>query len=380
MPFVSRFDFSPIYSNSAWVCFYFSLLIYLPLFFTSILYLLPNITLFSQSNSTSAWSSFDSVDGTKFLKTLVTPVLVLLILHTSWAGPVLTAWFGHITFSALQYKFLPLLMLFFVTYLSAFSLNVHFSSTQVYDYSSTVFNFFTWILLILFSNNLFTFIFFLELLSTLVMLLLITSTFSSNHMYNTLSYSKSSYFENSAPTAFLQTILMFFWTTLIASLALFLFTIIFYQNFLTFDWNIISSVFSFLVTTSTLGDNIVFAFSWMLLLSCVFIKCGIVPFYVWKPAFFRGMTTLSLFFYIYIYYFTLFFYFIYVIFFNLNELFIFNIFVTILFLFLGTIILATILFESFYVKAFLALSSILNSLLIFYALSSLHAVDIAFFI
>jgi len=61
-----------------------------------------------------------------------------------------------------------------------------------------------------FSNNLFTFVFFLELLSALITLTLVTSTFSSVHFYNTLSYSKHSYFQTSTPTALLQTMLMFF--------------------------------------------------------------------------------------------------------------------------------------------------------------------------
>ena len=43
---------------------------------------------------------------------------------------------------------------------------------------------------------------------------------------------------------------------------------------------------------------------------------------------------------------------------------------------IGTLMLSTILLESLYIKSFLALSSILNSVLILYALPSFQASDL----
>jgi len=371
---------TPIYASPTWSCLYFSYSVYLVSFFTSLLYLLPNMTTYTRSANFANLSNFESIDGTIIFKFLTTPVLLLLLVHFSWSGPTIIAWFGHVTFSSLQLKLTPLLFMFFSSYLLTLANNVHFSSNQPYDFTATLFSFFLWLWLLLFSNNLFTFIFFLELLSALVMLTLTTSTFSSMHIYNNLNYSNSSYFQVSTPTTFLQTLLMFFWTTLVASLLLFVFLTMFYLQFLTFDWSITSTVFSFLIATTSLKSTFVLSFSWLLVVLCVFLKCGIVPFYLWKPAFFKGMTLLSLFFYIYIYYFTVFFYFTYVLFYYFNELFSFNIFIIITLLLLGTLVLTPTLFESFYLKVFLALSSILNSLLLFYALCSLHATDLLFVI
>ena len=368
----------PIYSSPAWSFFYFSTLVYNLFFFAILLYLIPNIFTFTNANNFKSMTTFESVDGLTILKLLATPLVLMLLVHITWSGPCVTAWFGHITFSFLQSKLTPLLVTFFFSYLVVLSSSIHYSSTQTYDFTAAITNFFAWLWLLPYSNNLFTFIFFLELLSTLVMLILITSTFSSMHTYNTLKYSSASYFQNSTPTSFLQTLLMFFWTTLVASLFLFVFLIFFYLQFLTFDWNITTSIFTFLLTTSSLNTLTSLALSWFLILFCIFLKCGIVPFYLWKPAFFRGMTLLSLFFYIYIYYFTIFFYFIYVIFLNLNELFVFNLYIVVFLLIVGTLSLTAILFESFYIKAFLALSSILNSLLIFYALCALELTDLMF--
>ena len=368
----------PLYQNSLWALCYFSHFVYILFVFSIILYLLPNLSLFSGANNFSRNSSFSSQDGLDLLKLVVAPVVLLFALHTTWSGPAVTAWFGHIVFSQYQFKVTYLLFFFFLSYLAAFLTTTHYSSTNVYDYTLTTFNFFIWLWLTFFSNNIFTFIFFLELLSASVTLLLVTSTFSSAHFYNSSSYSRHNYFQLSTPTALLQTLMFFFWITLVSSLMLFLFLLTFYFKFLTFDWNLVDSIFSYLVSTSSLKGVFTLSFSWLLLLVCVFIKCGIVPFYLWKPTFFKGMSLLSLFFYIYVYYFSIFFFFSYTLFFYLNELFFTNLYLVIGLVVIATLGLSSILFESFYIKSFLALSSILNSVLIFYALCSYQSTDFIF--
>ena len=367
-----------IHQNSVWVLFYFSHLIYLLFVFTSVLYTLPNLTNFTGTNHSHSPSTFNSVHGVDLLKFLVTPVILVLCVHASWTGPTLTAWFGHILFSQFQFKIVYVLTTFFLTYLAAFSISTHYSSTNTYDYVATLFSFFVWLCLIFFSNNLFTFIFFLEVLSALVMLLLVTSTFSSQYFYNNLSYSNHSYFQTSTPTALLQTLLFFFWVALISSLTLFVFLLLFYIRFLTFDWNIADSVFLFIIETGNLKALFSASFAWLLALVCVFMKCGIAPLYFWKPSFFKGMSLNSLFFYVYIYYFSIFMYFIYVLFFYLNELFLLNVYLVVAILLCATVSISSILLESYYVKAFLALSSILNSVLIFFALCSFQTTDLLF--
>lgn len=382
LPYLQSLEFFgfPIYQTSIWALLYFSHAVYILFVVSVILYILPSLSTFTGSNGLSTLSNFMSIDGIEAIRLFLTPVILLLFVHSSWSGPAVISWFGHVLFSTFQYKVTYLLFIFFITYVCTFLTCVHLSYNGVYDYSVTIFNFFIWLWLMFFSNNLFTFVFFLELLSALITLTLVTSTFSSVHFYNTLSYSKHSYFQTSTPTALLQTMLMFFWTSLLTSLLLFLFIVTFYIQLLSFDWNLVNSVFSFLVSTSSVKSIFTISFSWLLMLICVFTKCGIVPFFLWKPAFFKGMTLLSLFFYVYIYYFAIFLFFINIVFFYLNELFMFNLYIIILLIVVGTIVLSSILFESFYVKSFLALSSILNSVLIFYALCSFQVSDILFLI
>ena len=86
----------------------------------------------------------------------------------------------------------------------------------------------------------------------------------------------------------------------------------------------------------------------------------------------------ALFFYIFFFYFNIFLFFIYFLLVYLNELFYFNIFVNLILLCMGLVLLLFIICESYYVKAFLAMSSILNTMFIFLAMSSFCIVDTVF--
>lgn len=364
--------------SSVWALTYFSYVFYLLLVFSAVIYIIPNAPTFTITQGTSTLSNFYSNDGVILTKLLITPALLLLCAHSVWTSPALTVWFGHLVFSGLQYKFTFVIFVFLMSYLAMFSVTTHFSSLNVYDFTLTIINFSLWTWLLFFSSNVLTLVFFLEILSAAIMLLLITSTFSSNHFYSNTSYSSHTYFQSSSPTAFLQTLMFFFWTTLIASLFLFLFIIIFYLRFMTFDLAFLESITFYLISVSSLKQLVTLSFSWLLLLTCIFLKSGIVPFYLWKPTFFKGMPMLTLFFYVCVYYFSVFFYFVYLLLFILNEILTFNLYLIVLFLFIGTLLMTSLLFESFNLKSFLAMSSILNSVFIFYMVSGLQLSEYLF--
>ena len=378
LPFHALSGGSPVRPNSIWALCYFSHSVYILFISSAVFYLLPNVADFSQANAFSRGGFFASLEGQDLFKLVLTPLLLILILHTTWSGPSLTAWFGHIVFSNFQFKVTYIMYFFFASFLLGLLSTTHYSSMGSYDFTLVTLNFFFWVWLTFFSNNFFTFIFFIELLSASITLLLVTSTFSSSHFYNNISYSKHSYFHTSTPTAFLQTLLFFFWVSLISSLVLFLFLLVFYFRMLSFDWNLTDTIFVYLLQISSVSQVFSISLSWLLLLVCIFIKCGTVPFYFWKPTFFKGMTLTSLFFYVYVYYFGIFFYFTYVIFFYLNELFFFNLYLILALVLVATLGLSVLLYESFYVKSFLALSSILNSVFIFFALCSHQSSDVLF--
>jgi len=109
---------------------------------------------------------------------------------------------------------------------------------------------------------------------------------------------------------------------------------------------------------------------------CIFLKCGIAPLYIWKPTFFKGIPFYTIFFYICFFYLFLFLFIIHLLTSYFSEIFYFYSVVTLVFVVTGLITLLFIVCESYYFKAFLAISSILNSLFVILALSTTHNVDL----
>lgn len=364
--------------SSIWSFTYFYLFFYNILVFSAILYLVSNIKDFVSYNSFSNMTLFNYLSGFDLLWLLLTPLFLMISVNFTWTSPVISVWFGHLIFSAMQLKMSYLISIFFIFIWVSYCSSFYYSSQEIYDYTIVTYSFFLWTIFLFYSNNIFTVIFFIEVLSALITLLLITSVFSSTYFYNNLSLSTHSYFNQSTPFSFLQTLMFFFWISLISSLNLFLFLILFYLKFLTFDWFTIDSVFYYIVSVSDLKSLFFISLSWFTFMFCIFLKCGLVPFYFWKPMFFKGIPLHALFFYIFFFYFFIFYFFIYFFVIYMSELFYFNMFINLLMLIVGSIFLVFILCESYYIKSFLAMSSILNTLFVFLAMSSYCITDYVF--
>lgn len=364
--------------STIWSLTYFYLYFYNFLIFSAIIYLVANMKDFVSYSSFSNSTLFNYLSGFDLFGLLVTPLLIILVVNFSWTSPVISAWFGHIIFTSFQLKMSTFLLVVFSLVWIAYMSSFYYSSQEIFDYTTVTYSFFLWTIFLFLANNIFTVIFFIEILSALITLLLITSVFSSTYFYNNLSLTQHSYFNQSTPFSFLQTLMFFFWISLVSSLNLFLFLTLFYLKFLTFDWYTLEAVFSYVVSVSDLKSLFFISLSWFNFMFCIFLKCGLVPFYFWKPMFFKGIPLHSLFFYIFFFYFSLFLFFIYFFVVYLNELFYFNMFINLAMLILGLIFLVFIICESYYVKSFLAMSSILNTLFVFLAMSSYCITDYVF--
>ncbi len=302
--------------------------------------------------------------------------MLLILLNFSWTGPVTLAWFSHLLFGPTQLKLFYLVTFFFSISLYLFISNAYFASQNIYDYTITLYNFFLWTFLIFLSNNVFTFIFFLEVISILINLLIVTSTFSSLYFYNNASLTKSNYFQNSLPITFLQTLLFFFWISLLSALNLFIVLIFMYLKFLTFDWFLLETIFFYSLTLANLKGVFYVLLIWLNFLFCVFLKCGLVPFFFWKPTFFKGIPTHSLMFYITFFYFFLFLFLLLFLLTYMSDLFYFYNILNLGLLSVGILLLLVIVLESFFIKTFLAISSIINTLIVFLALTGVNIFDI----
>lgn len=362
-----------------WSFSFFFIFIYIITIFSIIIYIIPSIKNSINYTKYKKTSNFDYLTGFDLYFLLITPLVLFVLLNFSWSSYSISAWFGNIIFSTFQYKIFFLIIVIYYLILTAYSSSFYFHSKEIYDYFITIFNFFFWILFLFSSNTLFTVTFFIEILSTLIFLMLATSTFSTTYFYNNLNLNLHNYFNPTTPFFFIQMLMYFFWISLIASLNLFFFLILFYLKFLTFDWFIFEFIFFFLTTTFTLKDIFFSLFIWFNLLFSIFLKCGLVPFYFWKPIFFKGIPLHALFFYICFFYFFIFLFFIYFLLIYMNEIFFFFLIVNLLLLIIGFFILLFIICEAFYLKAFLAISSIINTLFVFLALNSTNLIDFIFF-
>jgi hypothetical protein len=303
---------------------------------------------------------------------IIIPMLVVYALTNLWVSNSFSTWFGHLIISSFQLKFTYLVLIFFIITMFILLSHITFTSQESYDFIIININFLYWLILIFFSNSLFTAIFIVEVISSLIMLFLVASTFSTLYFYRNLTFNLANYIHLTMPHTQIQSLILFFWMSLIASLSLFIFLILVFQKLHTLDWYIIEYIFSYIILSLSTKDVIGFSIIWLIFIFSIFLKCGIAPFFIWKPKFFKGLSFYSLFFYISFFYFFIFIFFLIIISLYLDSIFYYFSVVTFLFLTIGLILLIIVICESFYVKSFIAMSSILNSILVLLSISSTH--------
>ena len=361
---------TPLSYSLLWSLTNCGVIIYTLLVSIVVFYLIPNLRSFSNSNFTGQKKRFFWLPGTSVLPLFVTPLILISLTLLLWSGPSVVVWYSHLMYHNWHYRISYLVLFMFTVTLLTFLTTFVFTNNQVYDFIIVLYNFFFWVLLLFTSNNFFTLIFFIEVLSSMVLLLLLTSTFSTTYFYNTQNLSRHSFSSNSTPLIFFRAVLFFFWLSLIASLTLFFFLTLYYMKLLTFEWYLTESIFLFFINNSSFKSVYSLLLVWVLIVFCIFLKCGLVPFFFWKPVFFKGLTFHVLFFYLTFYYFFLLLFFVIFFLSHVNELFFFYSSVFLIFSVAGLLMIFFIFFESYYLKAFLAISSILNTLFIFFAMTN----------
>ena len=360
---------------STFFCFSgFISILYLTVVLSIILYLIPTLgeNHFSQVSSFLNKSNFFLLKGSNLIPLFFNFFVVTCIILSYAAFSENSIWMGHITMNSSSKKIFFLIFFMFYVYIHAVFSSSIFSSREIYDFLIVNTNSILWLYFLFLSNSLISSFFIIEVLSALLFLLLVSSAFSSLLFYNNLDLNNHHFLSNVLPITFLKSIIFFFWISLIASLNLFMFTLLMYTSLLSFDWYILEHTFFYMTLTATSDSILTFGLIWYVLLFSIFTKCGLAPFFFWKPTFFKGLTFNSIFFYICIFYFSIFLFFISFI--SNNFFFIFNYYfnIFILIVIVGLFLVIFLLLEAFYIKTFLAVSSILNSLMIFLSMSASH--------
>jgi hypothetical protein len=155
--------------------------------------------------------NFYYVNWNDMLWVILLPYFLLLLLSTIWSSPSLSLWFGHMYISPYSYKIMPVIIFIYLLIITSLLTISYFSSKEIYDYFLTLFNFLYWIIFLFLSNSIFTMIFIIEVLSTLIFLLIITSVYSTSFFYKTTNMSYGHLFQQNTPFNYLQSLLFFFW-------------------------------------------------------------------------------------------------------------------------------------------------------------------------
>ena len=361
------------YSNF-WSFSFFLPFSYLVFAISLILYLIP---IFYNSNNKN---NFFLISSQEINMLNSTPCLLILTLLNLWSSPSVSLWFGHLVHTSSQCKITYLIIFYFILFMYLYSNVSYISSREICDFIIIQFNFLYWITLLFFSNSIFTVVFIIEVLSTLIFLLMLTTVFSSCFFYRNIDFSSHSFFENSTPFTFIQSILFFFWVSLVSSLNLFLFLIFLYEKIFSFDWYLVEYVFFYFINVFSYKDIYALGITWFIIIFAIFLKCGIAPFYLWKPTFFKGISLSALSFYVSFFYFFLFLFIIQFLSSYCHEVFFTFSFVSLMLIFLGLFVLLFVMCETLFVKTFLAVSSILNSLLVLLCMSATHTSDLFLFV
>ena len=364
-----------------WSLLFFSPLCYGLLVVTFILYMIPvSGTQFNSLTKSYSQSNFKFVSGHDVYAVLAYAVLFALFLNWSWFSPSLSSWFGHVAMTSFQVKLFNLVWFLYLLVAYVEASNTYFSSRDAYDSLITKLSLAFWLSFIFYANSLLTTIFIIEVMSALLFLLITTSVYSTTFYYKNIDFSQYTYFQNAMPYSFLNSLIFFFWISLISSLNLFLFTIYLYTNLMSLDWYLLEHIYFYYLSVSSYKDLYILGVVWFIMLFSILLKCGVAPFFIWKPTFFKGLPLNTLFFYITLFYFSLF---IFLVHFVSSYMFYLTSTYSYVFLILilaGILVLISILFESFFIKSFLAVSSILNSLLVFLALATTHSEALVLFL
>lgn len=364
-----------ILNSHLWSLTLFMFLTYSVFIYCLIIYMLPVLSNTQKFTFFKRKTFFIFINWPSISNLLMTFFISFLLVNFYWYSYNLSVWFGHLVVFNFNMKIIYLNIIIILLTLYTVLTNSFFSSKEIYDFLATTLNTFYWITLLFFINSIFSTIFIIEVLSTIIFLLIITSNYSSTFYYNTIDLSKGVYNQHIFPYTYIQSLLFFFWMSLLASLNLFLFITQLYLKVFTFDWFMIEHVFGYFIISNSFWDIISLTIPWFIFIFSIFLKCGLVPFFFWKPVFFKGLPIHMLFVYICYFYFFFFLFIIHLISSYFSEVYYYYLFILSIILVVSVLLLLTILCESYYIKIFLAMSSILNSILVFIALSNTHLQD-----
>lgn len=297
----------------------------------------------------------------KFNLIIIFLIFTITVLYTNLS---INIFYSHIVFTSnAKFFFYFIIFYFFISniFLIIF-VNKNFINSI--ELGSILIFLLLWTLFIFLINNFFSFIFIIELMSLSAFLILILF-FNPNSSYN-FFFKNSNSRENII--IFFNAFLYIFWISFLSIINLFLFIYLLLKSANSVDFFLIDFIFLLNTINNTQLTFFYNFYIFFIFNFSFFLKLGLVPFFIWKPYFFKSLP--YKFIYIYV---TIVFFFLFIFFINLLissfSYFIINYFLLyIVFFFLSFFMIFFVIFNNYNIKIFIATSSILNSINLIYGI------------
>lgn len=259
-------------------------------------------------------------------------------------------WFNHLRVSNFSLNIIVVIILiaFFLLYLTKFLKNSNINYNI--DYFSAIVNIIIFVPIIFLTNNMYSFLFVLELISLLI---LYKFSVSRSWFNNNLNLSN-----RLLPKSYLNMLFFQYWANFFSSMLIMfsLFNIIYI--FGSSEWFFLEII----TNNNYFCNNYFLMYIWSSFFIGIFLKIGFTPLHLFKIEVYKGIPFISIFFYTTWYFLSFFLFFVIIIFNNLNSLRIYFNIIFFIFILSGLFYSIILLFDVNLIKSFFAYSTIVNAM------------------
>lgn len=302
---------------------------------------------------------FKKLRYTVFLKWMLGVIILLIISTYMFQYSSFVFFWNHMSCTNFKYWLFFLLVvlnLIVVIYLRLFSYNK--VPTNI-DFFFSIANLTAVLPLLYYVNTFYSFIFFIELISTVIFYKFVVSKIWSKFSEDEEVPSGRD-FSRFLPNQYVDMLFFQFWATFFSTILLFTTITTLFYLFNTTEWVSMYFLISFNTQRDYFQNSIFFTFLFIPMFFGIFLKLGLSPLHLYKIEVYEGIPFKTIFFY------TTYFFLSFIVFFCFFLLFLFNStsvywgwFLTIFF-FIGVFYTLSLLFDVDFIKAFFAYSTIIN--------------------
>jgi len=223
------------------------------------------------------------------------------------------------------------------------------------DYLFSINNLLVILPYLFFVQNVFIFLFLLELVSVLLFYKLVSSKIWFKNSTNTKQI------QNNIPQNYINMVFFQYWVTFFSTIFIIYFYINIFYIYGTSDWFVLQFLNCLNIENTSISINLIRVLLIIFLVS-IFFKLGITPFHLFKIEVYKGIPFMSIFFYT-TYYFSIFFIFILYVLSDFLAGFIIQYYLMLVFMLcFGCIYVIVLLFDVSFLKAFFTYSTIINTI------------------